>query len=161
MQHNCNKPLPWDFLVLFWLLLEKVIFSNRLGSCCNRVVSYCNRVVSCCTRVVACCSRVVSCCLVWPCVVLLLCRVVSSVVFWTRSYFLAYNLTIKRKALLLTKQKVEVNLCSVIAGFKTIHLEVIFKKDLKISFRAYNFIVKRITRSSNIVCKIRHVFYCH
>ena len=26
-KHNCNKPLPWDFLVLFWLLLEKANFS--------------------------------------------------------------------------------------------------------------------------------------
>ena len=29
-KRNCNKPLPLDFLVLFWLLLEKVIFNFQV-----------------------------------------------------------------------------------------------------------------------------------
>ena len=32
------------------------------------------------------------------------------------------------------------------------------KAKVKISFRAYNFIVKRITKSLNIVCKIRQKY---
>ena len=47
---------------------------TSVGSCCTRVVSYCTRVVLVLPRVVSCCTRVVSRFLV-------LCRVVTRVVF--------------------------------------------------------------------------------
>ena len=66
-----------------------------LYSCCVvlcRVVSCCTRVVSCCTRVFSCCLVLYSCCVVLYSCCVVLSRVVTHVVFYTRSILLAVRL---------------------------------------------------------------------
>ena len=100
-KHNCNKPLLWDFLSLFWLLLEKAtlsflsfITSTEVSSLLHQASSMqrwyksikinfiCFVLVlySCCLVLYSCCARFASCYIMLYsfCLVLYLCCLVLS-----------------------------------------------------------------------------------